>query len=74
MGCVVATGDDFNCVGMSCVRSAVSSATTDSIECCDSGGVEGGDRVISGGSNVTNNSSVHSFGHGRSGSLAILLR
>ena len=58
---------------MFCVCSVASFTAADSDDCWDSSGIEGGDRAIRGGSKATDNNSVHSFRHGRSGLLAILL-
>ena len=74
VGCVVEIGDDFNWLGISCVRSPESSASLESVDCRDPVGDDGGDGGITGGSKATDSRSVHSFGHGNSGSLAILLR
>ena len=74
VGCVVVIGDDFNWLGISHVRSSDSSAWLESVDWWDLAGDDGGDRGMMGGSRATDSKSTHSLGHGRSGSLAILLR
>ena len=74
VGCVVFIGDNFNWSGISRVRSPDSSALLESVDWCDSVGDDGGDGGMTGGSKATDSRSIHSLGHGSSGSLAILLR
>ena len=74
VGCDVFIGEDFNCCGMSCVLRSDSFSSVESVDWRDPSGDDGGDGAITGGSRATDSKSIHSLGHGRSGSLAILLR
>ena len=73
VGCVVLIGDDFNWWGISWVRNPDSFSSEESVAWWDSSEGDGGEGGITGGSKATDSRSIHSLGHGRSGSLAILL-
>ena len=73
VGCAVFIGDDFNWCGISRIRSSESFASVESVDWWDPSGDGDCDGGITGGSKATDNESIHSLGHGRSGSLAILL-
>ena len=74
VGCVVFIGDDFNRWGISRDRNSESFSSEESVDWCDLLDGDGGVGGITGGSNATESRSIHSLGHSKSGSLAILLR